>query len=43
VITIRPTLEQDALDLLELQGEWQRAQLGLQELFESGIAGDLTG
>jgi len=43
VITVRPTLEQDTLDLLEQQSERHRAQLGLQELFESGIAGDLTG
>jgi hypothetical protein len=40
---VRPTLEQDALDLLELYCEQHRARLGLQELFESGIAGDLTG
>jgi hypothetical protein len=43
VLTLRPTDEQETLDLLELQYEQHRAQLGLQELFESGIAGDLTG
>ena len=35
-----PTLDQEALDLLELQSEWHQAQLGLQELFESGAAAD---
>lgn len=39
---MRPTLEQDELDLLELRSERHRAQLGLQEIFESGVAGDLT-
>ena len=43
MVTVRPTLEQDTLDLLELLSERHRAQLGLQELFESGIAGDLAG
>jgi hypothetical protein len=43
VITVRPALEQEALDLLEQHSERHRAQLGLQELFESGVAGDLTG
>ena len=43
MVTVRPALEQDAMDLLELYWEQQTARLGLQELFESGIAGDLTG
>ncbi|HEY2400476.1 MAG TPA: hypothetical protein VGI23_08980 [Steroidobacteraceae bacterium] len=43
VIAVRPTLEQDELDLLELQYERHRSQLGMPELFESGLAGDLTG
>jgi hypothetical protein len=40
VITVRPTLEQDTLDLLELQSERHRAQLGLQEIFECGTVGE---
>jgi hypothetical protein len=43
VVAVRPTLEQDTLDLLELYSEQHQAGLGLQELFESGAAGDLTG
>jgi hypothetical protein len=43
VVALRPPLEQETLDLLELQYERHRAQLGLQELFESGTAGHLTG
>jgi hypothetical protein len=42
VVTLRPPGEQEALDLLEVQYEQYRAQLGLQEYFESGATGDLT-
>ncbi len=42
MVALRPPEEQDALDLLEMRYEQHRAQLGLQEYFESGATGDLT-
>lgn len=42
MVAVHPTQEQDALDLLDMHYERHRAQLGFQELFESGDWGDLA-